>query len=379
MNVKMHVDAERIKKRAAMTNQSQALTKSIFLDETECSLINSNDDLSISLKKDFAIIQYLLLLEQSKWLTPSAETSHAILDENSLPVVTDVLIKKWAKAIKLHEQSLAYQRRNKADISTQTLGNAPETEIVESLMTTNNTTVDIPCPKTDTLNVSPSVSYQNMAPDEIVNHIHTNLQLNQKQGFAFWIIANHFLQNGTTSVGSATQSEEPIHLLLTGPGGTGKTHVVKALKEVMSNCGCGHMIRFLAPTGSTASLIDGLTIHKGLGIKIQKNDKGKGNRVPGDSCEDYSVLISIHNHTLLHDEWHMVKFLLIDEISLVSEQLLCEVDHALRYATERPNDWFGGISMIFAGDFFQYPPIGGTPLYMSIPHYSSKYKNDIPR
>jgi len=151
------------------------------------------------------------------------------------------------------------------------------------------------------------------------------------------------------------------------------------LKEVMSKYGCEHMLRFLAPTGTAASLINGMTIHKGLGIKIKNNNKGKCNRNVGDSLEDYSVLISIKNRTLLRDEWHMVKVLFIDEVSLVSQQLLCEVDHALRYATERSDEWFGGVSLIFAGDFFQYPPIGGTALYTPIPNSSSKYKSDIPR
>jgi hypothetical protein len=52
---------------------------------------------------------------------------------------------------------------------------------------------------------------------------------------------------------------------------------------------------FLAPTGSAASIIDGMTIHKGLGIKIKAKNKGKGNRDPGSSTEDYTVLISIKN------------------------------------------------------------------------------------
>lgn len=66
-------------------------------------------------------------------------------------------------------------------------------------------------------------------------------------------------------------------MLMTGPGGTGKTHVVKALKDVMAHYGAAHQIRFLAPTGSAAALIDGMTIHKGLGIKVKSNEKGKGN------------------------------------------------------------------------------------------------------
>ena len=59
-------------------------------------------------------------------------------------------------------------------------------------------------------------------------------------------------------------------MLLSGPGGTGKTHVVNAVQQVMKSYGYQHSIRFLAPSGSAASLIDGMTIHKGLSIEVQK-------------------------------------------------------------------------------------------------------------
>jgi len=74
-----------------------------------------------------------------------------------------------------------------------------------------------------------------------------------------------------------------------------------------------------------------------------------------------------------------VKVIFIDKISLVSQQLICEIDHALRYATEWPDEWFGGVCVIFAGDFCQYPPIRGTPLYSPIPLANRCHKDDVPR
>ncbi|KIK94893.1 hypothetical protein PAXRUDRAFT_117162, partial [Paxillus rubicundulus Ve08.2h10] len=50
-------------------------------------------------------------------------------------------------------------------------------------------------------------------------------------------------------------------MLITGPGGTGKTHVIKAVHPVMDHYGCAHMIHFLDPIGgSVAALIDGMTV-----------------------------------------------------------------------------------------------------------------------
>jgi hypothetical protein len=45
----------------------------------------------------------------------------------------------------------------------------------------------------------------------------------------------------------------------------------------MTLYGQGHHICFLAPTEKAVALIDGTTVHKGLGIKIKSTDKGCGN------------------------------------------------------------------------------------------------------
>jgi len=58
---------------------------------------------------------------------------------------------------------------------------------------------------------------------------------------------------------------------------------------------------------------------------------------------------------------------------------LSEIDHALWYAKECPDARFGDISMIFAGDFFQYPPVAGTPLYTPISMYASQTNEEIQR
>ncbi|KAG2048424.1 hypothetical protein BDR06DRAFT_826771, partial [Suillus hirtellus] len=110
---------------------------------------------------------------------------------------------------------------------------------------------------------------------------------------------------------------EQLWMLMTGPGGTGKTHVVKAIQHVMQHYGSAHLIRFLAPTGSAAALIDSMTVHKGLCIKINSKNRGKGNCDPGTAAEDYSVLISVANQMQLQEEWKHVEFLLLDEVSLV--------------------------------------------------------------
>jgi hypothetical protein len=124
-------------------------------------------------------------------------------------------------------------------------------------------------------------------------------------------------------------------------------------------------------------LIEGMTIHKGLGIKVKSKDKGKGNRKLGDDSEDYSVFISVQNRTQLRDGWRSVDIAMLDECSLTDTELLSEVDCALRFAKEKPDQWFGGIIVIFAGDLYQYPPVGGTALYTPIAPYTAQTNKDI--
>jgi hypothetical protein len=58
-----------------------------------------------------------------------------------------------------------------------------------------------------------------------------------------------------------------------------------------------------------------------------------------------------------------VSFLLVGEVSLLGAQLLAELDQALRFSKEC-DEWFGGINIVFAGDFYQFPPVLQTPLYV---------------
>ncbi|KAF8287744.1 hypothetical protein DL93DRAFT_2045564, partial [Clavulina sp. PMI_390] len=116
----------------------------------------------------------------------------------------------------------------------------------------------------------------------------------------------------------------PLRMCLTGPGGTGKTYVVNSLKELMKHYGRAHEIRFLAPTGGAAKLIGGQTIHSGLGISIAGN---KSDREASDW--DLRATITPAKKAELTAEWKNVTFVLVDEVSMVGQDLLCELDSVL--------------------------------------------------
>jgi len=67
---------------------------------------------------------------------------------------------------------------------------------------------------------------------------------------------------------------------------------LQALVEQVKHMLSKHNIHFLAPSSAAAALIDGMTIHKGLFIKVGKKGKGKGNQVPGEP-EDYGIIMNV--------------------------------------------------------------------------------------
>jgi hypothetical protein len=208
----------------------------------------------------------------------------------------------------------------------------------------------------------------NETPLEMLERIGLEAGLNERQWIAYRIAGHTFLNQLASSFHTKPQ---PLRMMMTGPGGTGKTYVVRTLARLMSAFNCGHLIRFLAPTGSAVALIDGMTVHTGFGInfKSTKNTHHKGNSM--------TVRINIRNREGLRCEWKHVQFVLIDEVSMVSQQLLAEIDHALRYAKENKDEYFGGVNMIFAGDFCQFPPVGGSPLYSPIYSHTRQTNKEI--
>ena len=61
-----------------------------------------------------------------------------------------------------------------------------------------------------------------------------------------------------------------------------------------------------------------------------------------------------------------VDYIFIDEISMVACHDLYKISAQLAKATGRIDVPFGGVNMIFAGDFAQLPPVGGAPLYSGV-------------
>ncbi|XP_037958820.1 uncharacterized protein LOC119688206 [Teleopsis dalmanni] len=116
--------------------------------------------------------------------------------------------------------------------------------------------------------------------------------------------------------------KDPLLVYLTGPAGSGKTFVIKALMEIYNRFSDtdGIFIAYIAcaSTGKAATAIGGTTVHNALSITLS---------------------------------------------SMVSAELLQQIDARLRQITGLLQKDFGGLDVILIGDLRQLPPVKATPIF----------------
>ncbi|KIK53152.1 hypothetical protein GYMLUDRAFT_144819, partial [Collybiopsis luxurians FD-317 M1] len=78
--------------------------------------------------------------------------------------------------------------------------------------------------------------------------------LNDQQERAFRIIASH----------SQDRSTDPLRMYIGGQGGTGKSHVIHALKQFFDLHGQSRRFCLASFTGVAARNISGMTLHSAL-------------------------------------------------------------------------------------------------------------------
>lgn len=133
-------------------------------------------------------------------------------------------------------------------------------------------------------------------------------------------------------------------VFLTGEPGSGKTYTVSQFVSWLRRHGVEPAIT--ASTGIAATHIGGITIHSWSGIGIHKF-------VTSDLME------SILSNDKLVKRMRDTSILIIDEISMLDARTLDVVDHVCRKVKE-PSLPFGGMQVVFVGDFFQLPPVNGA-------------------
>ncbi|RWS24094.1 uncharacterized protein B4U80_13271 [Leptotrombidium deliense] len=154
---------------------------------------------------------------------------------------------------------------------------------------------------------------------------------------------------------SATQS----FIFVTGEAGTGKSYLLMTVVDMLEEIDPQSTI-VVAYTGYAALNVKGCTIHSGLKIQI---DRPKSNEDDTDDTEmKKAALETLAN---LSEKLKNLKWLIIDEISLVSESFFDVIDERLRQIKNRPDKPFGNVNVLIFGDLLQLPPVSAKPVFFN--------------
>lgn len=131
------------------------------------------------------------------------------------------------------------------------------------------------------------------------------------------------------------------NVFLTGAAGSGKTFVLREYIGYLQSLGAN--IGITASTGIAATHMDGITIHSwsGLGIRdsLSKSDLE-------EIAEKKHIRNKIQNASVL----------IIDEISMMHHFRLDLIEKIIK-KIKNSEEVFGGMQVVFCGDFFQLPPV----------------------
>ena len=145
-------------------------------------------------------------------------------------------------------------------------------------------------------------------------------------------------------------------VLLTGPGGTGKTYNINKFCE-------GKNAARTATTGIAATHIKGQTIHSFSGMK---NHFGVG-IVP--------LITGSYFFSEIQYEIYNAQVVVIDEVSMLHRVQFDMLDRIFQKACFS-NKPFGGKKVLFSGDFLQLPPVDKTRSEESAWAFNSKVWQD---
>jgi hypothetical protein len=174
--------------------------------------------------------------------------------------------------------------------------------------------------------------YYTTNQEDEINGICEQFHLNEEQERAFKIVSYHVV------ISNADQ----LRMYIGGMGGTGKSQVIRAISHYFKQRKESFHFIIVAPTGTAAALLGGSTYHSVFGI----------NEMTGNTPA--KILTQVRSRL------HGVDYVFLDEVSMLSAYDLYKISAQLSKVLNRPDISFGGMNIIFAGDFAQLPPpMGG--------------------
>ena len=146
-------------------------------------------------------------------------------------------------------------------------------------------------------------------------------------------------------------SNTPMRVFCHGIAGCGKTFMIRLLTEYFQHRFGGStytpIVKLGSVTGTASQHINGQTLHSLLKLRVKVRKGSSRGILNGPGL------------TKLQTQWKHVKFLIIDEISMVSSFMLKQINNRLMAIKETDN-YFGNIHILLFGDPFQIKPVMGS-------------------
>ncbi|CAG7816776.1 unnamed protein product, partial [Allacma fusca] len=152
------------------------------------------------------------------------------------------------------------------------------------------------------------------------------------------------------------QYENPVRIILVSPPGTGKTTTlahIKFLLETKKRSDPGFDFKFAVLTGTLAFQLKIQTIHSAFKLPV-KFTQGFLEKIKNGSAYSPAVLT----------EFRKVRWLILDEMSLISLRLLHAIDLIMRSADDFFKDEpFAARSIVICGDPLQPLTVADHPVF----------------
>ena len=171
------------------------------------------------------------------------------------------------------------------------------------------------------------------------------MSMNNDQQFAYNIIMNAVIDH-------SEGKDVSLRLIVAGVAGSGKSYLIKCLVHSIRKYHHNNKaVQVLAPTGNSANLISGKTIHNFLKVPCGPKSRKDMSFPTGPKAEQ------------LQENCEGLVCLLIDERSLVGCNLLGWMEFHCQCGLKSKKSWGGLPVVVFLGDDIQLPPVCDSPVY----------------